>query len=232
MYENRFRVIPIENSMAGNIDENHDLLLAHPLVVNAEAILPVRHCLMALPGTEISSVKKVISHPQALAQCESYLRDLAVETVAVYDTAGGARMIRQESLKDVAAIASRKASELYDLTILREGIQDRHDNMTRFYLISKDPVDNSRKPCKTALIFATAHAPGGLARCLQLFAEKNINLLRLASRPSKNKPWEYMFYLDFDGHLEDPVCAEAIKELKEITNMLKILGSFPKCGMC
>lgn len=219
---------PVENSQSGSINEVYDLLRQHDLFVTDEISYAVNQCLLCLPGQQIGDIRRVISHPQALAQCDAYLRELNVEVVATYDTAGSARMVREEHLANVAAIAGAGAAELYELEILARGIQTIKDNYTRFIALGREPAPRREGPAKTMLVMATAHQPGSLHKCLGVLAEKNINLLKLESRPSRNRIWEYVFYLDFEGHRDDPPVRSALADLAGHTTFCKILGSFAR----
>jgi prephenate dehydratase len=221
-------LVPVENSQAGSINDTYDLLRLHDLFVTGEIGLPVNHCLLCLPGQKLSDIKRVISHPQALAQSDVYLRELGVEVVATYDTAGSAKMIREEHLEGVAAVAAAKAAELYELDILARNIQTVKDNYTRFIALGREPEPRREGPSKTMIVMATAHQPGSLNRCLGMLAARNINLLKLESRPSRQRPWEYVFYLDFEGHREEPAVRSALADLAEHTTFCKVLGSFAR----
>ena len=222
-----FGVVPVENSQAGSINETYDLLLEYPLNIFAEIILRISHCLMALPGESLGSIKTIYSHPQALAQCEQFLRKLKVNIVPGYDTAGSAKMISEGALTGCAAVASKRAADIYGLQILAPKIENNRDNYTKFFAISKQESKLTRKS-KTSLVFGTKNMPGALYSVLGIFATQNINLTKLESRPSKNKPWEYIFYVDFEGHLGSKVYREAIERLKQEATFIKILGSYPQ----
>jgi prephenate dehydratase len=227
--ENRvdFGVVPVENSQAGSINETYDLLLIHSLNIYAEVILKISHSLMALPGEDLSKIRIIYSHPQALAQCEEFLSQLEAEIVPAYDTAGSAKMIAERQLTGCAAVASREAANRYGLEVLAPEIETNVNNYTRFFAISRrraEPADKN----KTSLVFAAKHVPGALQRILGIFANRNINLTKLESRPSKDRPWEYVFYTDFEGHLDSESYQEAMKELKDQATFVKILGSYPK----
>ena len=221
-------LVPVENSQAGSINEVYDLLRQHDLFVTGEIGHPVNHCLLCLPGQQLSDIQRVISHPQALAQCDVYLRELNVEIVATYDTAGSAKMVRQENMMGVAAIAGAGAAELYELEILARSIQTIKDNYTRFIALSREPALRREGEAKTMLVMATTHQPGSLYKCLGVLAEKQINLLKLESRPLRHRIWEYVFYLDFEGHRDDPLVSGALADLAEYTTFCKVLGSFPR----
>lgn len=227
--ENRvgFGVVPVENSQAGSINETYDLLLIYSLNIFAEVILKISHSLMALPGEDLSGIEIIYSHPQALAQCEEFLSRLRAEIVPTYDTAGSAKMIAERRLKGCAAVASREAASRYALEILAPEIETNVNNYTRFLAISKRKAEPAEKN-KTSLVFAAKHVPGALYRILGIFATRNINLTKLESRPSKDRPWEYVFYTDFEGHLDSEIYQDAMKELQEQATFVKILGSYPK----
>lgn len=219
-------LVPVENSQAGSINDVYDLLRQHDLFVIGEMSHPVNHCLLCLPGQKLSDITRVISHPQALAQSDQYLRELGVEIVATYDTAGSAKMIREENLTGVAAVAGRGAAELYQLETLAEGIQTIKDNYTRFIALGREPAPRRTGAAKTMLVMATAHQPGSLYSCLGVLSAKKINLLKLESRPSRQRVWEYVFYLDFEGHREDAEVRSALADLAAHTTFCKVLGSF------
>jgi arogenate/prephenate dehydratase len=221
-------ILPVENSVGGSIHRNYDLLLEHDLPIVAETELSVVHNLLALPGTEIASVRRVFSHPQALAQCEQFLHTMpGIEIVATYDTAGSARMIREGQLKDTAAIASARAAELFDLAVLRAEIQDYQDNITRFVVISRDskPLGPAEK---TTLAFALHNGPGALFKALSVFALRDIDLTKLESRPARGRPWQYVFYVDLAAGREELRCGRAIVHLAEFARWVKTLGSYPR----
>lgn len=222
-----FGVVPVENSQAGSINETYDLLLRFDLNIYGELALEVNHCLMAPPGESLTTIKTVYSHPQALAQCEEFLRKLNAEIVPSYDTAGSAKMIKEKSLVHCAAVASRRVAQIYNMQILAEDIQTIPDNYTKFFFISREKAEYAPQN-KTSLVFATKNAPGALYDCLGAFATRGLNLTKLESRPSRDRPWEYVFYVDFDGHMKDDICKQALEDLNEKTSFLKIIGSYPK----
>ena len=221
-------LLPVENSVGGSIHRVYDLLLEHDLPIVSETELQVVHHLVALPGSELSQIRRVCSHPQALAQCEAFLRSLpGVEIVATYDTAGSARMIRDQNLRDTAAVASARAAEIFGLGILQSAIQDYRDNITRFLLISRDPHPLG-VPDKTSLVFALPNAPGALFKALSVFALRDIDLTKLESRPMRGRPWEYLFYVDLGAGRADVRCGRAIVHLAESARWVKTLGSYPR----
>lgn len=221
-------VVPIENSLAGSVRENYDLLLEHDLRIVGEVYLRVHHCLMALPGTRIDDVETVLSHPQALAQCQSTLRQIlpGADLRAASDTAGSARRIRDQELRSTAALASQRAAEVYDLRILRRAMEDDDGNETRFLLLGTEPVDPGAD-AKTSLAFSGPNEPGLLHRCLGAFARRGIDLTKIESRPLAGARWEYVFYLDLRGREDDEVVREALDELDAATTLLRTLGSYP-----
>ncbi len=219
-------MLPIENSTAGSINQSYDLLLEYDLKIWAEVILRVRHCLLANPGTTIEQIRRVRSHPQALAQCERYIASHNFEPISYYDTAGSARDLAENPQPDMAAIASRLAGEMYGLQVLDADIEDLRFNYTRFFVLStEDPPRTEHS--KTSVVFATRHVPRALYNCLGEFAERDINLTKLESRPRRNKPWHYLFYLDFEGHWQEPRCEKALMGLLRRAAFVKVLGSYP-----
>ncbi len=228
-------VVPLENSIEGSINEIYDLLLQTKMHVVGEIYQRVRHCLIANRGTKM--IRYVYSHPQALAQCRAYLQNKGLKPVQTYDTAGAAKMIKENKLADSAAIASKRAAELYDMEILDEGIEDKKNNYTRFFVLSpkkkksgkSDPPPNvGGHNYKTSIIFSVQHVPGALFGILGEFATRKINLTKIESRPTKETPWEYNFYVDFEGHLQNKTIHEALMSIKTKTSYLKILGSYKK----
>lgn len=221
-------VLPIENSVGGSIHRNYDLLSEHELPIVGEVELRVEHTLAALPGVRLDEIRRVFSHPQALAQCERFLRSLAgVAIEATYDTAGSARMIQEGQLRDTAAIASRRAAQIFGLSVLREGVQDFDSNITRFIVIARNPLPLAT-PDKTSLVFALPNAPGALFKALSVFALRDIDLAKLESRPLRGKPWEYVFYVDLNASREESRCSRAIEHLEEFATFVRLLGSYPR----
>ena len=227
--ETQYGVVPVENSLEGSINQTYDLFLTHDLKVCGEIILRVSHCLIANPNTNLDAVKAVYSHPQALAQCRNFLERLGRELIPTYDTAGSVKMLKEKGLKDAAAVASERAAELYGMKILAREIEDNPANYTRFFVLSHEDSPITGRD-KTSIIFSAAHTPGSLYTALGEFAKRNINLTRIESRPTKQKPWEYNFYLDFEGHRGETRCAEALKALEKSAAFIKILGSYPRAA--
>ena len=216
-------VLPLDNSIGGTNHRNYDLLVEHELSITGEVELDVVHCLQALPGTSLGDVRIVYSHPQALAQCEKYLRGLGVTVEAVYDTAGGAKLVAEQKLAGAAALASRRAAEVFGLEVLQEAVQDYEFNITRFAIIGGTPAAGANK---TTLVFALPSTPGALFKALSVFALREINLSKLESRPMRGRPWEYLFYIEVDARADDPACAEAIAQLGDFAQMLRVLGTY------
>jgi len=225
--EVEFGVVPVENSQAGSINETYDLLLNYPVVIFGEVNMRINHFLVALPGETLESITAVHSHPQALAQCQEFIGKLNVQIFPGYNTAGSAKRIREEGIKGTAAIASRRAAEIYDLTILASNIETNINNYTKFFIISKKQAKHS-KTNKTSLVLSTKNVPGALYSILGAFANRNINLTKLESRPGRERPWEYVFYVDFEGHINDDLCKDALEDIKGKTSFIKILGSYPR----
>lgn len=220
-------IVPVENSIEGSVNQNYDLFFNYDLKVCGEVIVKIAHCLIVNPGTSLEDVKAVYSHPQALAQCRSFLERLNCELIPTYDTAGSVKIIKEKKLTNAAAIASEKSAELYGMKILARDIADNPENYTRFFVLSKEDSPVTGKD-KTSIIFSAKHEPGSLYHALGEFAKRNINLTRIESRPTKKTPWEYNFYLDFEGHRSEPRCAEALKALEKYAAFVRILGSYPK----
>jgi prephenate dehydratase len=218
-------VVPVENSLEGAVTQVNDLLTTTGLKVIDEAKVPVTHCLLATEMTDYREIRQVYSHPQALAQCRGFLMRNRLEPRPFYDTAGAAKMLARENPRASAAIASALSAELYDLEIIKEGIEDGPSNTTRFLLLSRDPYDGPGE--KTSIIFATAHKAGQLFAALKLFADADINLTRIASMPLRSDPNNYCFFLDFEGAEGEDRVDKVLKKMEELTISLKNLGSYP-----
>jgi len=219
-------ILPVENSLAGTVSAAYDQLADHDLRIQAEVILRVEHCLMAPAGMTLHDIKRVKSHPQALAQCKQTLRRLEIEPIVHYDTAGAARDLAAFPEPGTAAIASALAAKTYGLEILSQHLEDEPYNFTRFFVLGlNDPprVD----PSKTSVIFTTRHQPGALQRVLAELAEREINLTKIESRPRRNRPWHYLFYVDFEGHEDQREIREALLGILKQASFLKVLGSYP-----
>ncbi|RLC59678.1 MAG: prephenate dehydratase [Chloroflexota bacterium] len=221
-----YGMLPIENAVAGSVTRSYELLMEHDLRIYAEVILRVRHMLLALPGTKLDDVKRVRSHPQALAQCQHYLSRHGLEPEPAFDTAGSARDLAANPEPGVAVIASALSAPLYGLEILDRDIEDFAFNYTRFFVLATEGPPRAQRN-KTSLVFTTPHQPGALYECLGEFARRHINLTKIESRPRLNRPWQYIFYLDFEGHCQDPECEAAIMGLLRRSSFIKLLGSYP-----
>ncbi len=220
-------IVPVENSLFGSVHEVYDLLLAHKLHIVGEVKLRIQLHVMALPGVTMNTVRLIYSHPQALGQCDRFLRSLnGVQAVAYYDTAGSAKMIRREQRHDAAAIASTEAARVYKLHILKKNVESNHRNFTRFLVLARRPVKRNGS-MKTSIVFAVKDVPGALFKALAVFALREVNLLKIESRPLVGRPWEYLFYLDFAGSQEDKQVRQALNHLQELSTFIRILGSYP-----
>lgn len=221
-------VIPIENSLTGSVHQNYDLLLQHDLAIAGEIYLRIVHCLMVLEGVKLTDINKVYSHPQALEQCQQYLESWKeIEIVPTYDTAGSAKILVERKIRNGAAIASEQAAKDFGLQILKRGIESNHQNYTRF-LVLKKQAEIPTKGGKTSIVFSFKDIPGALFKSLSVFALRDINLLKIESRPLHGSPWKYFFYLDFEGSICEESSRNAVNHLKEITTFFKVLGSYPK----
>ena len=221
-----FGVVPIENSLAGSIHQNYDLLLKHRLHIVGELNLRVVHNLIANAGVALADIQRIYSHPQALMQCQNTTARLkGTKIIPAYDTAGSVKKIKEEKLLDAAAIASDLAAEIYGMKILKRKIQDNPENFTRFLILKKTTVPPSDAN-KTSIVFSVRNLPGALFRSLSVFALRDIDLYKIESRPLHGKPWEYFFYIDFAGSVKDRNCRNAMTHLGETASFLKFLGSY------
>jgi prephenate dehydratase len=220
-----YGLVPIDNSQAGSINETYDLFLKHGLHLVGETVVRVNHCLLALPGTVIDDLREVISHPQAIAQCEEFLSALGLAIRPEYDTAGAAKLIVEGKLDKTGAIASKRAAELYGLQVVAERIQTYPDNYTRFGALARHPAPLG-DPDKTSLVFGVGHAPGCLYRCLGAFAERHLNLAKLESRPRAGRIWEYVIYVDVEAPATEPSMVAALAEVSEHATFTRLLGTY------
>ena len=222
-------MLPVENTTAGSINDAYDLLAGTELAATGEVVFRVEHCLVALEPIPLAQVRRIASHPQALAQCSEFLASLDECQIESYvDTAIAVAKVVRDADPAQAAIASREAARRHGLEVLKSGVANQAENYTRFLLIARDPVDVPTDiPCKTSLVFATLHQKGALAICLNVLAEYELNLTKLESRPRRDMPWEYLFYADFEGNLAEEDTGAAIAKLESCTSYLKVLGSYP-----
>lgn len=221
-----FGMLPVENALAGAVSMAYELLMDSDLRIQAEVILHVHHNLMAPKGTKLEEIKQVRSHPQALAQCDKFLRRYNITPVPWYDTAGSAQDLAANPEPNTGAIASELAAKLYGLDILATEIEDLPFNFTRFFVLGHDDPPRGEFN-KTSIVFATRNRPAALYECLGEFAERGLNLTKIESRPRRNRPWEPIFFLDFEGHWQDPQCQEALARLLQRASFVKMLGSYP-----
>jgi prephenate dehydratase len=224
-----YAIVPVENSIEGSVNEIYDLLLETKMNAIGEVYQRVKHCLIANKNSD--KIKFAYSHPQALAQCRGYLQRYGIEAMPAYDTAGAVKMIKEKEMFDSAAIASRRAADLYDMQIIEEGIEDRKNNYTRFLILSlidiKMEIEKDAK-YKTSIIFSLRHIPGALFEILNEFASRRINLTKIESRPTKETPWEYNFYVDVEGNLLDKDLSSALESIRSKSSYIKILGSYKR----
>lgn len=224
-------VVPIENSLAGSVLRTYELLGGAGLEIAGETLLRISLNLIARPGTKLADVRRVLSHPVALAQCQRFLAELPqVEAIAAYDTAGSVKLV-MESQEAEAAIAGAAAAELYGGEILAAGVEDNAQNYTRFFLIAPPALAAELRPrdaaaLKTTVLFRTPNTPGSLFRALAVFALRDINLTKLESRPIEGRPWEYAFYADISGGLAEPRVSNALGHLREMCETVAVLGSY------
>ncbi|HWX25544.1 MAG TPA: prephenate dehydratase [Vicinamibacteria bacterium] len=220
-------VVPIENSLVGSIHENYDRLRALPLHIVGETQVHVRHCLIARPGATLASIRRVASHPVALAQCTRFFAERPqLEPVTAYDTAGSVMdLLRRDGPVTQAAIASKLAAQLHGGTVLLEGIQDDTENYTRFVILSREegPLEAASK---TSIVFTLADAPGALYRALAPFALRHVDLVKIESRPLRGQRWQYVFYIDVLGDPRGPA-GEAVAELRQLAQEFRVLGHYP-----
>lgn len=226
---------PIENTLAGSIIANYDLLLEHDLTIVGEVVLRIVHNLIAPPGVKVSHIKRIYSQAPAIAQCERFLATLPdVQVIPAYDTAGSVKMVMESGRRDEAAIAGRGAATAWGAEILATGIETNAQNYTRFFVLARPDrgpelaarVTGGAR--KTSIVFRVGNKPGALYRCLAAFADESIDLTKIESRPIEGRPWEYSFYLDFLGDRADGPVQRAMARLTGIAENLRVLGSYPR----
>ena len=226
-------VVPIENTLAGSVHENYDHLLEYDVRIVAETNVRIVHNLIVRPGVRFRDLRRVFSHPVALNQCLGFFAaHPEIERVPYYDTAGSVKMIVRDGLNDAGAIASSVAASIYEARILRRSIEDDRHNYTRFFLLRRTRdakrLDAPGGQWKTSIVFSTRNIPGALFRAISAFALRDLNLTRIESRPLRGRPWEYLFYVDFIGNLEDQRVGNAMNHLRELADMLRVLGCYPR----
>ena len=223
-------VIPIENSLAGSIHQNYDLLLSHSLHIVGESHLRIEHLLMAHPSTSFLRITNVRSHPQALAQCSRFFeKNRRIKSSPFFDTAGAAKSIMAESKTDTAAIASELAARLYHLKVLKRNLENLPDNFTRFLVIGRKPWSGrGTRGVKSSIAFTPAmNRVGILFRILGVFSLRDIDLLKIESRPDPRSPFEYLFYIDLSGSPREKRVARALEHLQEMVTNFRLLGAYP-----
>ncbi len=221
-----FGLVPIENSLIGSIHKTYDLLLDHKLHINAETQMRIVHCLIAPKGVSLKKITKVYSHPVALDQCRNFFKaNPTIAPISYYDTAGSVKMLSQSGAKNSAAIAGPHAAEVYGMKLLKRSVEDEKNNHTRFFMLSKKPNADVKK-AKTSIVFSMKNMPGVLFKALSVFALRDIDLLRIESRPLRKRVWEYHFYLDFSGSVSEERVLKALDHLGEITTFVRVLGSY------
>jgi len=222
-----FGILPIENTLAGSIHINYDLMLEHNLQIVGEIILRIVHNLMVKPGVRREELRKIQSHPKALEQCVQFLRrNSKLQPETVYDTGGAAKMLSEGNAEDIGVIASTRAAEHYKLEILEAGLEDNTQNYTRFLVLAKGKSPSNGECTKTSIVFTVPHEPGMLFKAMSAFALRDISISKIESRPLIGSPWEYLFYLDFQGDPNSALCSRALNHLQEIATEFKLLGSY------
>lgn len=224
-----YAILPIENTTAGSINETYDIVGQDELHIVGEEIIRVIHCLLALEDVPLDRIRRILSHPQAIAQSSNFLAKLHRTKVESYiDTAMAAKKVLEDGDLSQAAIAGAHAADLYELTILKRDIANQKENFTRFVVVGREPIHvDSQIACKTSMLLVTGHQQGDLVRCLNVLANRGINMVKLESRPKPNEPWKYQFYLDVEGNIANPKVDAALTELRDKASSLKILGCYP-----
>ena len=220
-----YAVLPVENSLEGSVGESYDLLLSTKLNVVGEIYYRIKHCLIGF--NDLKKIDTVYSHPQALGQCRKFIQEHQLKPIPTYDTAGSVKILVELKSDSSACIASKKAAEIYKVPVIREGIEDNANNYTRFLVLAKKKQEKTGKD-KTSIIFSVRHVPGALYNILEKFNPNKINLTKIESRPTKSTPWEYNFYVDFEGHESDTTVRDMLEKIRQNTIFLKILGSYPR----
>ncbi|KAJ8432591.1 hypothetical protein Cgig2_008676 [Carnegiea gigantea] len=235
-------VLPIDNSVGGSIHRNYDLLLRHGLHIVGEVHVDVNHCLLGLPGVTKEELRRILSHPQALNQCEETLSKLGLVRISANDTAGAAQIVASEGARDKAAVASVRAAAIYGLNVLEERIQDHHDNITRFIIVAREPmIPATDRPYKTSIVLSFEEGSGMLFKALAVFELRDIEWTKIESRPQRKRPlrivddsnkgtakyFDYLFYIDFQASMAEPRAQSALSHLQEFATFLRVLGCYP-----
>jgi prephenate dehydratase len=223
-----YSILPVENSLEGSVGESYDLLYSTNLFAVGEIYHRIEHCLIGFEPLE--KIDTVYSHPQALGQCRKFIQTHNMKTVPTYDTAGSVQIIKEINKKNIACIASKRASEIFQVPIIKEGIENNPNNYTRFLVLSKKKTNPTKKD-KTSIIFSIKHEPGALYKIIKQIYDHGINLTKIESRPKKSTTWEYNFYVDFEGHENNSKVKEMLEKIKKDTTFLKILGSYPSAEL-
>ena len=223
-----YTILPVENSLEGSVGESYDLLNMTELKATGEIYHRIEHCLI---GTgKLEEVKQVYSHPQALGQCRNFIEKHKMKTIPTYDTAGSVKIVKELNNKQIACIASKTASAIYQMQIITENIANNLNNYTRFLILSKNEIQETGND-KTSIIFSIKHEPGSLYRIIESFHKNSVNLTKIESRPTKENAWEYNFYVDFEGHKKNPKIEEMLEKIKQDTLFMKVLGSYPSAKL-
>jgi prephenate dehydratase len=232
-----YSILPVENSIEGSVGESYDLLYSTPLMVIGEVYHKIEHCLIG--SGDMTDVDTVYSHPQALGQCRRFLQENNIRTVPTYDTAGSVKIVKDMGKKNVACIASKNASQIYAVPIIKSGIADNPNNFTRFLVLRVNngkgdgmKCDGNNSKCKTSIIFSIKHEQGALYRVMEKMQRYGINMTKIESRPKKDTPWEYNFFVDFEGNQIDEKVSKMLSEIKQDTLFMKILGTYPLARYC
>ncbi len=224
-----FVMLPVENSLAGSVIPAYDELIKSNLKVRSEIVLKVEHCLMGREGVDMAKIENVISHPQALSQCSNNLKRMKLSPQAFADTAGAAKYISERKKDNLLAIASSLAAETYGLKVIQSSFEDEHFNFTRFFLMGYSNVDTQKKndsKYKTSIIFSVEDKANTLVKILNIFGKNNVNLTKIESRPSRDRAWNYLFFIDFEGCEDDENVQKALLETLKNSTFLKVLGSY------
>ena len=228
-------VVPIENVIHGTVRENYDLLIEHDLAIAGEVVVPVRLCLAALPGQRVEDIERVYSHIQALGQAEGFLRERSWQLLSTYNTAGAGKAIVEAGERGAAAVLSPRAAALFGLEILADDIGDLPDNRTRFLVLALPdatvpPLVDAPALRRTTIVVAVRNEPGTLLAVLRVLAEHGLNMRKLESRPSRERAWEYVFWVDLDADDAEHATQAALNALVQVTTMVRVLGSYPKAS--